>query len=563
MLCQLRVKNLALIEHLDLLLDDEEGNGLIVLTGETGAGKSIMLRAIQLLSGCRSSAEWIRSGADSCEVEALFEVNQRHHRFLSLMENSGLSPDQSLLIKRQLRRGKASRYYVNGSLATGKIVASLTAELLSIAGQHDQQQLLQKSVQLDYLDTLGELWPERLAVEKQYLLWQEQKDALLELQQKEQEKAQRQDFLRFQLDEISEAAPQEREDETLAAEKKRLKNSQALIGLSQDSYRLLSVEIQEGLVRLRQSLNQIYEMDEGAAKLVEELNGFTFLAEDYIPQLRAYKDSLEVDPYRLDEVSERLDILTRLKRKYGQTLPAVLAFAQQCEQELQLMASLDEEIGQRQQQLAKSWQLLAKLATDLSGKRKKTARMLEQQLSAELESLSFSAPRFQVLEEQISREPEALRITGWDRIEFCFSANPGEAPKPLAKTASGGELSRLMLAMKSLLARKDMVETVIFDEVDSGMSGEAAEAVARKIRELASHHQVICITHLPQIAARGGLHFQVNKMSKGERTITRVYRLDGEQRVVELVRMLAGDSATQQTRAWAEELLATNLCHQS
>ncbi|MGW8194581.1 MAG: DNA repair protein RecN, partial [Desulforhopalus sp.] len=305
----------------------------------------------------------------------------------------------------------------------------------------------------------------------------------------------------------------------------------------------------------RQNLVQIAVLDPEATKLAEEISGFTFLAEDHVNDLRNYRDSLSHDPYRLDQVGERLDLLQQLKRKYGETVEQVLEFAENGERELQHLENMEKEIESMENELIETEEKLVVLGRRLSRGRRATAELLENSMTAELSSLAFDRAGFHVEWQEVDQVMTTMKTSGWDRGEFFFSANPGEPARPLAKIASGGELSRLMLAMKCLLAKKDMVDTVVFDEVDAGIGGEAAEAVARKIQELSTHHQVLCITHLPQIAARGTLHFQVSKSMGNGRTQTAVIRLSAEQRVQELVRMLAGDSATEQTQAWAEELL--------
>ncbi len=555
MLCELRVKNLALIESLELSFDQGKSSGLVVMTGETGAGKSIMLRAIQLLTGGRASVDWIRSGADACEVEALFELNPRHGRLLQKLEESGFGSDTSVVIRRFFNSSGRSRFYVNGSLATAKSVAELTVDMLNVASQHDHQQLLQPSLHLDLLDTLGELWLERQELAKTFQLWQEKKEALLALRRQEQEKEQKQDFLKFQMNEIRQATLEAGEEELLATEKKRLKNAQTLIKVSQESYWLLATDLLDGLTQLRQNMGQLAALDADAGRLAEEISGYTFLAEDHIRQLREYRDGLQDDPYRLDQVNERLDLLQQLKRKYGGTIEEILDFATKCEAEVRHFENMDKTIAALEMELDTLEKGLIAQARQLSRKRQQTGWDMEKAMAEELASLAFDRAGFHVKWQEIDTVPEKMRASGWDRGEFYFSANPGEPPRPLAKIASGGELSRLMLAMKCLLAKKDMVETVIFDEVDAGIGGQAAEAVATKIQELAGHHQVFCITHLPQIAARGTLHFQVSKTVDDGRTQSAVVRLSPEARVRELTRMLAGDSATEQTAAWAEQLL--------
>ena len=556
MLSELQIKNLALIENLHLQFDQGNNCGLVVMTGETGAGKSIMLRAIHLLSGGRGSSAWIRNGADACQVEALFELSPEHDSLLNKLEDCGFGRDTSVVIKRIISDSGRSRQYVNGSLATAKTVAELTSGMLNVASQHDHQQLLQANLHLDFVDTLGDLWQQRLVLADIFRSWQGKKEELAELRKQEQEKEQRRDFIKFQVDEIRDAAPEPGEDVLLAAEKKRLKNGEVLIKLSQESYRLLNYDLAGGLTQLRQNLGQLSSLDSDIAQLAEDISGFTFLAEDYARELRIYKDSLGTDPFRLDQVNERLDLLQQLKRKYGESLELILEFAVSSEVELRHLDNMDKEIAALESEVETIEKKMCGLAEKLSQKRIKTGQKMEKAMAAELSSLAFAEARFAVKWQDVEHTPEHMKISGWGRGEFFFSANPGEEARPLAKVASGGELSRLMLAMKCLLAKKDMVETVIFDEVDAGIGGEAAEAVARKIQELAVHHQVFCITHLPQIAARGTLHFQVSKAVDGGRTQTAVVPLSSQLRVQEIVRMLAGDSATEQTRAWAEELLA-------
>ena len=555
MLCELRIENLALISSLALNFEDAESGGLVVMTGETGAGKSIMLRAIHLLTGRRASADWIRNGAESCSIEALFELAGHHGQLLRRLEEGGFGSDPTVIIKRVIHSSGRSKLYVNGSLATARLVSELTDEMLTVASQHDHQKLLQVGLHLDFLDTYGELLEARQEMASAHGVWQEKSQALSELRLEEQGKEQRRDFLAFQLAEIEEVAPSPGEDEELAAEKKRLKSADVLIQVSQQSHYLLAGTILDKLSELRKNLEQLAVLDPGAEKLAEEIGGYAFQGEDHAAELRRYRDSLESNPLRLEQVSERLDILQGLKRKYGESIERVLEFAEKARRELDGIENMDRRIAELESEVAQLEKSACSMAETLGRNRREVAARMEQAMGVELASLAFQQSGFVVHWQEVEQVPATLRSTGWDRIEFFFSANPGEPARPLAKVASGGELSRLLLAMKCLLAQKDMVDTVIFDEVDAGIGGEAAEAVARKIKELAGHHQVFCITHLPQIAARGNLHFQVEKSVEEGRTSSRVSRLSEEHRVGELARMLAGDSVTEQTRAWARELL--------
>ncbi len=556
MLCELKVENLALIESLHLHFDQEEGGGLVVMTGETGAGKSIMLRAIHLLMGGRAQTDWIRNGAEQCMVEALFVVDARHHELLQTLEDSGLADEATVILKRVLTSSGKSRLYVNGSLATAKMVSMLAANLLNVASQHDHQQLLQPALHLDFLDALGEHWEERAQCAAVFSQWQQKGEELAGLRQQERDKEQRRDFLNYQLEEIRQIGPVPGEDEVLAAERKRLKSADALIKLSQQVYRFFSSTLVDGLFEARRDMEQVMQLDPQVERLAADITAYSYQAEDLVSQLRSYKDALEHNPVRLEQVNERLNNLQHLKRKYGETLQAVLDYVASSENELQLIDTMEKNVSELEEAVAALEQETLRQASALSLRRRQTAEQLTTAMGAELDSLAFNRSGFEVRFQEQEPGIKAVRSSGWDRVEFFFSANPGEEARPLARVASGGELSRLMLAFKCLLARKDMVETVIFDEVDAGIGGEAAEAVARKIQELATHHQVFCVTHLPQIAARGTTHFRVAKQMEQGRTLSSFSPLAPEQRVDELARMLAGDSVSAQTRAWALELLA-------
>jgi len=555
MLCELKVENLALIETLHLSFADASGESLVVMTGETGAGKSIMMRAIGLLTGGRASADWIRSGAESCTVEALFEISDRQQGLLELLETGGFGGGNEIVIKRVITGNGRSRLYINGSMAPAKTVTEICLHLLNIASQHDHQQLLQPAFHLDLLDTLGDHWSDRAAFNSCFQHWQQAKQKLVDLRARERERGQHLDFLTFQVAEIKEAAPQPGEDEQLAVERRRLKSAEALIRLSRECQNLFETTISDNLAVVRRNMEQLAGLDPEAAGLAEELSSYSFLAEDYSARLRDYHTALEADPHRLEVVSARLDQLKMLKRKYGETIEDILGFLSQAERELETIENLDREIESQEREVERLESRLLECGRVLSAARRVTAQRVESAMAAELASLAFSQSGIEVHFQEQREGLDEVRASGLDRVEFFFAPNPGEPARPLAKVASGGELSRLMLALKCLLARKDMVETVIFDEVDAGIGGEAAEAVARKIRELAGHHQVICITHLPQIAARGTAHFVVEKSVRNGRTLSSVVQLNEAQRVDELARMLAGESVTRQTRDWAATLL--------
>jgi len=555
MLQELRVHNLALIDTLHLDLSTQK-TGLIVLTGETGAGKSIILQAINLLTGGRGTASWVRNDCDQAGIEAVFAIRPDHVEINTLLAEHSLQDGVTCIVRRVLTREGRSKVYVNDQSVTTRLAGELTAGLINIASQHDHQQLLNARNHLDYLDSYGEFWGLRQQYTKLFRCWQQAALELRQLQEKEQDKEQHRDFLRFQLEEIRKCQPVPGEDEQLLREREQLKASDALTRLVGVSNRSLSGTVTGALADIRKNMLQAAALDAGLGPLAERIESVGFELEDLALRVQKYFDEIPMDPSRLDTISGRLTDLKQLQRKYGPTLAEVIAFAETAEANLALLESLEQQIVQTEVRVeAIATEALLK-AAELTQARREMAEKLAASMEKELASLSFPRAVFQVA----VTEPEGLGMdgmhsTGRDNVEFLFSANPGEPAKPLAKIVSGGELSRLMLAMKCLLARRDQVDTVIFDEVDAGIGGQAAEAVAEKISELAGHHQVFCITHLPQIAACADLHFKVEKQVEDGRTRTVITPLGREQQVDELARMLGGEKPTAQTLAFAGELI--------
>jgi DNA repair protein RecN (Recombination protein N) len=555
MLQELRVHNLALIDSLHLDLATME-TGLIVFTGETGAGKSIILQSINLLTGGRGTATWIRNDCEQAGIEALFSVRPDHTEMHALLNEHALVSGSHCLVRRVLAREGRSRLFINDQSVTARLIGEVTAGLINVASQHDHQQLLNARHHLDYLDAYGELHGLRQQFTRLFRRWQQASSELRQLQEKEQDKEQQRDFLRFQLDEINRANVTVGEDEQLHKERDRLKASDALIRLTGASSRMLADTVAGSLTEIRKNMEQAAVHDAELLPLAERIGSVGFELEDLNSLLRKYLDCIPEDPARLEIISGRLAELKQLRRKYGATLEEVLTFAKTAQTDLARLDSLEEEIGRMELKVEEISTEALLAAAELTQARRETAARMAAAMEEELVSLSFAQAVFQVR----VTEPEGLGMdgihsTGRDRVEFFFSANPGMPPQPLAKIVSGGELSRLMLAMKCLLARRDQVDTVIFDEVDAGIGGQAAESVAKKIRELAGHHQVLCISHLPQIAACADMHFKVEKMVDHGRTRTVIHALDSQQRVAELARMLGGAQPTAQTLAYAQELI--------
>ncbi len=561
MLRELKINNLALVESLQLVFSDQrtkDSGSLAVLTGETGAGKSIILQALNLLAGCKASSTWIRTGSDTAAIEALFVLSPGVKNLQDELLDKGFTVEDSLILKRLISRHGRSRYFINDSMATAALIEHVCENLFSVASQHEHQVLLKPRNHLQFLDSVGELWPEREAFAEQYQQWAALKARQKKLQQQEQDREQRRDLLAFQLQEIREAAVRAGEDEELTAEKKILRASDTLTELGRMSYDILSETVVVHLGQVRKNMEQMAQYDESAGDMAARITSSNYELDDMVRQLSQYLQNIPGDPRRLEEIEVRIDQLQKLKRKYGGPqiqLEEVIRYAEQAEQELEKLDSMDQNLAEIGEKLVALERELIAAAEALSRARRETGARLEQAISEELSSLSFASTEFRAEFEQNEKNLPELTQSGWDRVEFMFSANPGEPVKPLAKIASGGELSRLLLGLKCILARRDQVGTVIFDEVDAGIGGQAAEDVAVKIKQLSGHHQVLCITHLPQIAAKADEHFRVDKTLQDKRTRTEISLLDEDDRIRELARMLAGESVTEETMAFAKKLL--------
>ena len=555
MLRELRITNLALISELFI----EFSAGLLVLTGETGAGKSIILQSINLLYGEKAARSWVRSGSETAVVEALFECAADSPLMDMLRKHQGDSDDGTVILKRVISAKGNSRYYINGSMATGRLVSEFAENLIAVASQHDHQQLLSSSFQLDFIDAFGGLMSAREKLAKRYDNWSSLKDRYRQLQQAESDKEQRRDFLSFQCDEIANAEIVPGEDVVLEQEKDRLRAVEDLTGLGSGIYEILQNRVADSLAEARNGFDRMVSYDGSLEKLSEEVSGCSYQLEEASHQLRDYLDNIIDDPERLEEVTSRIDLLQKLKRKYGDTLADIIKFGRRAEEELQQLADMDRTLAEISLELEKLTTELMERGNHLSASRCQVAGDISAAVRGELKFLCLENATFEIsIPDNEDRNPESMTRRGWDSPEFLFSANPGEPLKPMAKVASGGELSRLMLALKCILAAHDRVDTVVFDEIDAGISGKAAEAVARKIKELSDHHQVICITHLPQIASFAREHFTVSKSVADDRTHTAIARLSDDMRIEELSRMLDGESVTPKTREYVRELLERN-----
>lgn len=557
MLTHLQIRDVALVEAVDL----EWAPGFHALTGETGAGKSILMDALGLALGNRAQREAIRAGADTASVQAAFVIAPDSPAMAILREMELAPPfdpeEDLLIIRRDISRQGPSRCWVNGRLVTVSQLQRLGRALVEIHGQHDQQTLLSPAEQLAVIDQFGgEHMREPLAAYTQaYEGWREAQAALAHWEMDEAERARRIDLLRHQVNEIDRAAITPGEDEALEAERRVLRHSEQLAQLVREAFAALYGEGDGGgaaddLAQAGQLLAKAAELDPRLQDVKGALEEALVHVEESRASLRRYADDLEADPARLDDVESRLALLQELRRKYGPTLEAVLAFREQAAAELADLEAYADRRAEKERELAEREAELLQAAAALTDARRRWAQELQDRIQDELKGLRLGDPRLEIRLAPAS----SPRPTGMDDVQWLFSANPGEPLQPLHKVASGGELSRIMLAVKVVLAEVDRVPVAVFDEVDAGIGGETAAAVGRRLVELSRHRQVLCITHLPQIAALADHQLAVRKEVRGQRTRVRVEKVEGEARVQELARML-GSSVEESTLEHARHLL--------
>ncbi|MBW2437072.1 MAG: DNA repair protein RecN [Deltaproteobacteria bacterium] len=563
MLKELSIRNFAIIDDLQIGFSD----GLTILSGETGAGKSIILNAVNLLLGSRATTDLVRSGAESAELEALFYI-AASSRVAKMMIEHGYEPSDGLLVRRIIARQDTNRVYLNDRMATIQLLTAITEHLASISGQHAHQLLLKEEQHLFILDQFGGLLPLRKAVGTCFQKLLTVLKKLKKLKVIEEQQAEHMELLVFQHKEITSANPFLGEDEELEQEKMRLKNAETLYQTVYNSIETLYSapgSVMEKLVTVNKELTKISQIDERLKSDAQNLSEATYQIEDLVEGLRGYLNSIQMDDKQLEAVEERLDTLNKLKRKYGGTLETVIAKSKSITQELAHVENVAERIKEIQNEANELHHQPKELALELSAKRKKAASGFAEKVMEQLATLKMAKTKFRVALQPIPVDAKTdplltvddhmITENGIDQATFLIAPNVGEALKALASIASGGELSRVILALKALLAKSDSVETVVFDEVDAGIGGGVAEAVGKKLADLARHHQVICITHLPQIAKFGQQHFRIAKKVSSGRTRTTIQLLNDDDRYKEIARMLGGEKITQMTLAHARELL--------
>lgn len=550
MLLELRISNFAVIESLSIHCEA----GLNTLTGETGAGKSIIVGALGLLLGERASVESIRSGAQKATVEGVFDVAQRKS-VLELLAEQGIEADDGLLIlRREVSAEGRSRAWVNGAASTATFVGQLGRSLVDLHGQHEGQTLMRADEQRNILDAFAGASDLAGEVAVVYQDTRRLQDELEDLERRRREAEQRADYLRFQASEIESARIKPGEEAELASESVRLEHSEELAQLAgalSDALYAGDDSVSARLGEVRRTLDHLVRIDQSQADARELLDTAYYAIEELGRRFGDYAGGIEYDPARLEEVRRRQDLLYRLRSKYGPELEDVIATAAKAREELSLV---DDAAFRRQQvesALGAAQQKRQQLSTELSRQRKKAAARLQKEVMQVLPELGMAAGRFEVA---LDGHTQAT-AHGAEAVEFRIALNAGFEPRPLARIASGGELSRVMLALKTILARVDRVPTLVFDEVDAGIGGRVATQVADKLRDVARHHQVFVITHLPQLASRAAHHLLVEKVVREGTTLTRVNELKGEERVRELARMLGGDPESGVSIEHAREML--------
>jgi len=555
MIKSLRIQNLATIEDIELNFKE----GFSILTGETGVGKSIIIDGIKLLLGEKGSADLIRTGKKEASVEAIFHFPRIDY------EDKNLFPGKEIFIQRIISKEGTGKGYLNGILAPIKKLKKLSPHLVDIYGQNDHDFLLHVENHLNYLDS----YAQALAIRKEVAQAAHELKKLFkvkqELEEKERDREQRLDFLDFQIKEIEKAELKPREEEDLHYERNILKNAEKVSSLVEKALALSYAEetsISSQLSQLQNVVSQLSDYDKTFKETNEAINQFSIVFKEFSDFLIKFKEKQIISPEKLESIEERLSQVEKLKRKYGTSIPEILSYLEKAKGEYQELSSSQEKLEDLAVQTEAVFNEYKKHAEKLARLRKQRARDLEKNILEEIALLGMKKAKFKIKFDTIplrSEEKEKISEKGTEEVEFLISPNPGEELRPLRKIASGGELSRIMLALRSIGKEGDQLKTLIFDEIDAGIGGTTAEFVAKKLRQLSKQHQVICITHLPQIASFPPHHFKIDKQVSQERTFTTVKKLGFEDRVTEIARLISGIHITETSLKNAREMLTHNL----
>ncbi|MBF0540744.1 MAG: DNA repair protein RecN [Nitrospirae bacterium] len=537
MLREITIKDLTVIDDIRIELSE----GLNVLTGETGAGKSIIVDALGLVLGQRAQQDMIRQGSSAATVSAFFETSIEN----PVTSKLSIDTSEGIFLRRTLSQSGKNRSYINDSAVNTQTLAEIGKTLVDIHSQFENQSLLSTDTQLRLLDTFGHTADILTAYTILFTEYNSTKEQIETLSENLKQKNQRIDFLKYQITEISSASLEDNELEHLMEQQKILSNLSSIKQLSEDTYSLLysaNNSINDSLSKVVNNLSKLSEIDSETFEMLEMSNQVVSLLSELHLGLRGYKESIELSPERLEEVEDRLTLIRRLQKKYGSDIKEIKESLSSAESELQVLIHAEDSLLELTDSLIKIKEDLTDTALALSKKRKETALILSKKIQEILKELSFEKASFNIHLIQNTDDQESYRFqrTGIDNIEYLFSANPGMPERPIQKTASGGELSRVMLGLKAIFAEFDNIPVLIFDEVDAGIGGETAEVVGEKLKEISRNHQVLCITHLPQIAAKADNHLKVIKDVSGDRVKITVKTLKDVQREQEIARMLSG-----------------------
>lgn len=550
MLLEISIKNFAIIEEISLNFE----KGMTVLTGETGAGKSIIIDAMNMMLGSRATTDVIRHGAPKAEIEGLFAVESNRH-LTALFEEQGLEWTDELIIRREILQNGRSVSRINGQMVNLSVLKAVGQHLVDIHGQHDQEELMRPQLHITMLDEFGDaaFFQTKAAYRQTFEDYKRLRKQVVELQRNQQENKARIEMLEFQIAEIEAAALEVEEDVRLEQERQRLLNHKMIADTLTNAYTMLDAEEFSSLSNVRSAMNDlesIEEYDPSYKELSSQLSETFYALEDITKRLEDVVDGLEFDGNRLMQVESRLDLIHSITRKYGGQVKDVLEYLAQITKEYSLLTGSDLSSEDLEKELKRLEKSLVTLAQDLSDQRHDLAQALENEIQQELADLYMDKARFQVpfSKAKFNRE-------GNEAVEFYISTNPGEDFKPLVKVASGGELSRLMLAIKSAFSRKEGKTSIVFDEVDTGVSGRVAQAIAAKIHKIGQNGQVLAISHLPQVIAAADYQFYIEKISDEHSTVSTVRLLNREERIEEIAKMLAGEDLTEAARQQAEQLL--------
>jgi len=562
MLKTLYIKDYALLEQISI----EFEKGLNIITGETGAGKSILIDAMSLLLGERASNEVIRKGAEKAIVEGIFSA-ENNERIDTLLEQNEIEKSNELIVRRELSVKGSNRCFLNDTPVALNVIKEVGNLLVDLHGQHEHQSLLRTETHIEFLDDFGSLEQPLSDFKKEYDQLHLLQKNLNELRAKENLLKEKKDLYEFQRKEIEAISPLENEDESISSELHILENSEQLLELTNDiSQQLYDSEksIYDSLINVQQKINTLAKIDKTFAETSGELQSVVAVINDITNIVRKYNAQIELEPQKLEELRSRFQSINLLKKKYGGTLQALLDHYKKILNEIKLAESFEDEIKKMKQAIHQQKETLAKLASELSQRRNELGKKISKEVKEALKVLGIPQSIFEVkilqttVEQNLQNDGTPFRFNsrGYDEVEFFISTNLGEDTKPLSKVASGGEISRIMLALKTILARNDKLPLLIFDEIDTGISGRISQKVGQALKNLAAFHQIISITHQPQIAALADIHFAVEKKIVEDRVVSSIKKLKNEERIREVAKLLSGEVVTETSLQTAKELMS-------